>query len=191
MKFSLTNAVLLIVSAFLSACGAYSRPRTSVAVFDSHRAVSQRFTLGIDYGNANNDGKRRDNAFVTAEDLIAAARNHKVLKRVDYLDRFPTPPDLILREFSYREFMICEPLAPYVTFGVIPDDCRIHHPVAYTLNTRDGRTLLHVQKSRDDSLVIGWLALVLRLSPDWASEEDKQAHAESVVADLLQAIPRE
>ena len=187
MNRFLIQFIVLISVGLLSACTSYTKPRVLASRFSAHRAASQRYTLGIERT------QQPEHAFITTDDLISAARQRGIFKRVDYTDRLPSPPDVVLRDFCYSrvEKYSYPNYLFFYSLGVFPDDRHFVHSISFTVSGSNGSVMHQANESRRDMKIVGWIAPIMLLFPGWSTTEDKPAHADYVIAQILAALPPE
>jgi len=183
MRLRLLEIVACASCLSLSGCTAFTTPRISTSSFERYRAVSHLYVLGIERSNPVDD------AFLTADDLIVGARKRDLFKSVDYVDNLASEPTFVLKDFSCTSNrMLCEPMLMALTLGIIPQPCGVYHVSSYTISSTGGIEICRVESGQKGTVLIGWVAGVVRYLHGWGATEDKSAYTDAVLAQILDKL---
>jgi len=100
-----------------------------------------------------------------------ALQGTRLFKSIDYLDRLPSPPDLIARGKTIINGTPTVPILTIVTLGVFPS--RVQEGWGYTFSfhaPNSGGRAIKISIAHKGTSVLGWKSVFLNMSPDWAAE---------------------
>lgn len=112
---------------------------------------------------------------VYSRDLITELRRTGLFERVDSVDAFATPPDIIARVENVVSGSAAFPLWTFLTLGIIPTTVNESWGNIFSLRSSAAPTeAVPVNFSYDGPTTLGWAALFLNLLPDRAGGNVKE-----------------
>lgn len=140
----------------------------------AHALRARQLTLGIERTQRNTSHQHPTLACTSLgsqQELIAALRARGVFKEVNFVDRLPSPPDLVLKDaFMGTYHPVYEPLVTMLSLGLVPQTQKRPYLLEYQLADRTGAVVSTVQTEEEDPSVIGWVALPMKLHPEWSGK---------------------
>ena len=106
---------------------------------------------------------------------------------MNFLGSLKLEPDLVLSDYRYlnSEFrgvhgesggLLCPPWLPIVTLFIIPMYCNVDYHVTFVIsNARNPSCSKKLIIKRNEKSIIGWVAPVYRISPNWVSVNSQTA----------------
>jgi hypothetical protein len=148
----------LLVLLAVHGCGAMSAP-PSLTVAERARIAAAQLDLSLGVG--------RHAASWPREDLVTALAQWHLFRRVDRLEAFAEPPDLVATVQVFGNPDTTLPVVTFLTLGIIPTVAKGHDGVRVTLAApATGRTL-EIRIDQKDLIVTGWSGAILVGSEEW------------------------
>jgi hypothetical protein len=171
----------------LSGCSAVSAPR-SLTQAERTRLEDARFELTLGIGEHRAPWPR--------EDLVAALGRTRLFQRVDRLEAFTAPPDLVAAVQVLGEPDNKVPLVTFLTLGLIPTVGKGYDGVTVTLSAPATKRTLVVRIDQRDLVVAGWVGTAMLASEEWvrpgvynARMFDRIASELAARADAIETLP--
>jgi len=149
---------LLVLLVFLPACGAVTAP-PSLTAAERARLAAARLDLTLGVGQHRASWPR--------EDLVAALAQRRLFLRVDRLEAFVEPPDLVATVQAFGNPDHTLPVVTFLTLGIVPTVAKGHDGVRVTLAAPATRRTLEIVIDQKDLTIIGWGGAVLLGSEEW------------------------
>ena len=103
-----------------------------------------------------------------ADDLIDALRRTRLFRRVEYADRLQVRPDLVIYAHPRRRLFCGLPyMGTILSFGVLPGHEIRDYTIGFTAEGPRPERKRQVVFVRKDRRVLGWIALLFPLLPNW------------------------
>jgi hypothetical protein len=148
----------LLVLVSLSACGAMTAP-PSLTTAERARIAAARLDLSLGVGQHAASWPR--------EDLVTALAQWHLFRRVDRLEAFAEPPDLVATVQVFGNPDTTLPIVTFLTLGIIPTVAKGHDGVRVMLTApATGRTL-EIRIDQKDLVITGWSGAILLGSEEW------------------------
>jgi len=177
----------LLVLLTVQGCGAVTAPLPLTAVERTRLDAAQLdLTLGVGQHAAS----------WTREDLVAALGRRRLFRRVDRLEAFAEPPDLVatVQVFGDPESKLS--VVTFLTLGIVPTVAKGYDGVRVTLAApATGRTL-DIRIEQKDLIVTGWPGMAMLGAPEWVLPGsytgrmfDRIASELAARADAIETLP--
>ena len=148
----------LLVLLAVQGCGAVTAPLPLTAS-ERARLDAARIDLTLGVGEHYASWAR--------EDLVAALGERRLFLRVDRLEAFTEPPDLVatVRVFGNPDNKL--PFVTFLTLGLVPTVAKGHDGVRVTLTAPATKRALEIVIDQKDLIIIGWEGGAMLGSQEW------------------------
>lgn len=205
------RAAVVATTIVLQGCASmYVYPEVDDAARVETAGRLSRFVLGVQRnpGNFDYGWAREPRSPYDLQTLIDALNEHRVFKRVAYLDQLQSEPDLILTGYRHAKpdfrglhgeagGLLCVgyyyPIS-LLTLTALPIYCSSEEEASFVISDRTGATQRSLKFERYDKMLIGvWAPVVSAINPNWHStstrdESDKRKHAQAELTKRYKAF---
>lgn len=177
----------LLVLLALHGCGAVTAP-PPLTKAEHARLEAARLDLTLAVGEHYSHWTR--------EDFVASLAQRRLFRRVDRLEAFTEPPDLVatVRAFGNPDNKL--PFVTFLTLGLVPTVARGFDGVSVTLAAPATKRTLEIRIDQHDLIVIGWVGVFMLGSQEWVLAGsyngrmfDRIASELAARADAIETLP--